>query len=299
MKIRILSGVACAAMVLSLAGSASAQFLYEADNQSGSINTFTPNGTQSTFASGLGYPMAVAFDSTGNLFEADGITGNVYKFNYNHGTLNPTPTLYSPGSGNFETEELALDSSENVFVVSTDGNVVKIAPNGVRTTVISGLNVPVGAAVDKSGNLFVAIQNDNAIIKITPGGTVSTFATYANGLSLPNGLAFDSAGNLLVANWAAGNVLKFSPNGTPSTVLTGVGFGLTFVVSDSAGDVFVSDQQTGQILEETAGGVEKTFASGLAAFGLAIQPVPEPSTLALAAIGSGVFLLRRVRARRG
>ena len=54
--------------------------LYEADFSNSAILKFTPDGTQSTFASGsLGLPVALAFDGNGNLFEADA-NGTIFKF---------------------------------------------------------------------------------------------------------------------------------------------------------------------------------------------------------------------------
>ena len=46
----------------------------------GSIYEFTPGGVQSTFASGLNAPYGLAFDSAGDLFVADGTSGNIYEF---------------------------------------------------------------------------------------------------------------------------------------------------------------------------------------------------------------------------
>src|SRR5215831_12247457 len=57
----------------------SAGNLFEADYNSGNIYKFTPGGVQSTFATGLAYPQGLAFDSAGNLFEADTYTGYIYK----------------------------------------------------------------------------------------------------------------------------------------------------------------------------------------------------------------------------
>ena len=51
-----------------------------ADQFSGNIYEFTPGGTRSTFASGLSYPVGLAFNSAGNLFEADYDSGNIYEF---------------------------------------------------------------------------------------------------------------------------------------------------------------------------------------------------------------------------
>jgi hypothetical protein len=45
----------------------------------GTIYEFTPSGTRSTFASGLGEPDGTAFDSNGNLFVADYGSGNIYE----------------------------------------------------------------------------------------------------------------------------------------------------------------------------------------------------------------------------
>ena len=47
-----------------------AEISFQADG-SNNIYKFTPNGTQSTFASGLNSPAGLAFNSSGDLFEAD------------------------------------------------------------------------------------------------------------------------------------------------------------------------------------------------------------------------------------
>ena len=58
-------------MVVFICSSAQAQNLFVSDNSSGNIYEFTPDGTQSTFASGLCYPAGLAFNSAGNLFVAN------------------------------------------------------------------------------------------------------------------------------------------------------------------------------------------------------------------------------------
>ena len=47
---------------------------------SGNIYEFTPGGAKSTFATGLTGPVGLAFNSAGNLFEADAGTGNINEF---------------------------------------------------------------------------------------------------------------------------------------------------------------------------------------------------------------------------
>ena len=56
---------------------AEAQNLFVSDNSSGNIYKFRPDGTRSTFASGLSYPQGLAFDSAGDLFVADGTATSI------------------------------------------------------------------------------------------------------------------------------------------------------------------------------------------------------------------------------
>jgi hypothetical protein len=66
-------GPVCAGAVLLISTNAQAQNLFEADYGSGQIYEFTPGGAQNTFASGLDGPWGLAFDSAGNLLEADAL----------------------------------------------------------------------------------------------------------------------------------------------------------------------------------------------------------------------------------
>jgi hypothetical protein len=59
------SGVICAGVVLLISSSAQAQNLFVSDYWGNCINEFTPDGTQSTFASGLNGPSGLAFGVAG------------------------------------------------------------------------------------------------------------------------------------------------------------------------------------------------------------------------------------------
>jgi hypothetical protein len=69
--------------------------------------------------------------------------------------------------------------------------------------------------------------------------------------------------------------------------------GLAF---NNAGDLFVADSSSGNIYEFTPDGVRNSFASGLEQpYGLAFEPVPEPSALGLLAVGATALLVCRRR----
>ena len=60
-----------------IASVAQAQNLFVTAFSEGKIYQITPSGAQSTFATGLNEPMGLAFDTAGNLFEADWGSGDV------------------------------------------------------------------------------------------------------------------------------------------------------------------------------------------------------------------------------
>jgi sugar lactone lactonase YvrE len=169
----------------------------------GSIYKYTPNGNRTTFASGLGTPVGLAFNS-GSLFVADAGSGTIYKFSPT-GSKSIFATGLSPNS-------LTFDTTGNLFETDETGNIYKFDSNGNRTTFASGVDVNgvVGLVFDGDGNLFVS--NGNSITKITPAGSPSTFAT---GLDMPNGLAFrpgipspilkigHSSPNTMVISWSS------------------------------------------------------------------------------------------------
>ena len=157
---------------------------------------------------------------------------------------------------------VTVNGAVNDLFASINGNgenggsfIYQYTPTGVQSIFASGLNHPRGVASDHSGNLFVATATfdgsayHGAIVKITPDGVQSTFATLSEQNFEPEGVAFDLAGNLFVMaindsdpNFAS-TIFKFTPGGVQSTFgsVPGEGFGLAF---DSAGNLFAADAGT-------------------------------------------------------
>jgi sugar lactone lactonase YvrE len=161
---------------------------------------------------------------------------------------------------------LAVDTKGDVFVADTVNNAVRmITPAGVTTTLAgqaaSGnadgagasarFDGPQGLAVDSSGNVYVADTENNAVRKITSGGTVTTLAGgtpgYADGsgsaakFSLPGAIAVDGTGTIFVADTGNSRIRSLTPAGLVTTLVsisspTGVALDLSgnlFAVSSS------------------------------------------------------------------
>jgi hypothetical protein len=155
--------------------------------------------------------------------------------------------------------------------------------------VVCAVAVMLNAFSAQAQNLFVTCNNGTSIFEYTPGGVQSTFTS--GGLVNPDGMAFDSAGNLFVVDWNVGAIYQYTPGGAQSTFASGLS-NPSDLAFDSAGNLFEADEASGNIYKFTPGGMRTTFASGLYdPEELAFQPVPEPSTLGLLAVGTIALLV--------
>ena len=127
-----------------------------------------------------------------------------------------------------------------------------------------------------NGNIFIADGTNQRIRKISPDGTVTTFAgTGAAGFvdgpaataqfSNPSFITFDKAGNLYVNDSQNKAIRKITPNGMVSTIVqAGTGAAVNFyyfggLAVDGIGNIYVS--QDADIFKITPTGVISLFAS--------------------------------------
>jgi sugar lactone lactonase YvrE len=161
-----------------------------------------------------------------------------------------------------------LFASINGVYENGAGSIYQYRPDGRNRVFASGLSQPRGVTFDHFGNLFVTNNTCETacqltIVKITPDGVQSTFATLSGDL-YGEDVAFDRAGNLFVmaqddtSPIFASTIYKFTPGGVQSTFgsLPGAGFGLAF---DKAGNLFAADWGSQTIYEFAPNGTQTTF----------------------------------------
>jgi uncharacterized protein (TIGR03437 family) len=233
------------------------------DGVSGVLTVIAGNGTHgfsgdngtATLAQ-LSFPSAVAVDSSGNVYIADGSGNRVRKVsNGIISTVAGTGTQGYSGDGASATAAqlyfptgVAVDPSGALYIADTDNNVIRKVVNGVITTIAGSgsqlgdngpatsaqLKSPAGLTLDSSGNLFIAEQGGNRIRKIS-NGVITTVAgngtagfggdnggALAAQLNTPEGVAVDNSGNFYIADTLNNRIRKVT-NGTITTVAgTGV-----------------------------------------------------------------------------
>lgn len=195
--------------------------------------------------------------------------------------------------------------SGNYNAVSTlAGNLTQGRNDGAGTA--ASFNQPSSMVTDAAGNLYVADYFNHLIRKITPSGTVSTFA--GNGtqstvdgtgvsasLAGPLGVAIDSHGNILVAEYTGHTIRKITPAGVVTTIAgsgtagfaNGVGTNAKFnmpgaLVIDANDNIYVGDINNKAVRKIDPLGNVTTYA--IDPPGIAM--VASPTSLALDASGN-------------
>ena len=201
-----------------------------------------------------------------------------------------------------QSPRIAVDSSGNVYATSQGNTIQKITAAGVITTfagttagssgsadgigAAAEFNRPTGAAVDSSGNVYVADTGNHTIRKITAAGAVTTLAGTAGSsgsadgtgaaarFNVPSAVAVDSSGNVYVADSGNHTIRKITAAGAVTTLAgtagssgsaDGTGAAARFnvpidVAVDSSGNLYVAERRNHTIRKITAAGAVTTLA---------------------------------------
>ncbi len=210
------------------------------------IFTFDSGGT-------IGSPVALTQGAAGMDF-ADAGTGtcttNGTSYAYSAGNTCTVNVTFTPRVAGLRNGAVLLQNGSGNTIATGyvygvgSGPQVSFLP-GSQITLGGGFGIPMGVAVDGSGNAFVADYRNNAVKEIPYGCvTTSCVKTLGNGFYQPSGVALDASGNVYVADSGNSAVKEILASGGYSTINTlGGGFYQpTGVALDASGNVFVADQ---------------------------------------------------------
>lgn len=242
--------------------------------------------------------MAVITERTGSgplVVDIDKGSGNSadafnYQYSFEVTTLAGSGTAgYNDGIGtgasfNFNgvRGQLSVDNDLNVYVadggnqrirkIAADGTVSTIAGSGINGYVdgpasAAQFNNPCGTTVDKDGNIYVSERNGHNIRKITPDGTVSTYARKDNGSGgneLTSVVVNSTTGEVYWSDFYGdgiyhlnnGNVEKIINHSLPCTITI-----------DKQGNIYATHYDDQQVWKYTYDGASATFDNGVAIAG--------------------------------
>jgi hypothetical protein len=146
------------------------------------------------------------------------------------------------------------------------GPQVAFVPGALTIVASTGLDHPLGVAVDASGNVYITDTTHNRVLKEAPSGaTYAESALPITGLNSPFGIAVDGAGNLYLADALNRRILKetVSPSGYTETVLVSTGLhSLSGVAVDGSGNVYYADAPSNSGSLGVQRIVKKTLSNG-------------------------------------
>ena len=258
-------------------------------------------------ARGFADPFGVAVDRAGNVYVADAGAHNRIRRISVDGVVSDLAGGAEgrrDGTGSaaaFHTPSgIALDAEGNLIVADTGNNAIrKVSMQGVVTTLAGDgtagfrdgpggqaqFNGPIGVAVDKAGNVWVADTYNDRIRRIGTDGVVSTMAgsgvpgtldgpATAAMFDTPSGIAVDQAGAVYVADTRAGAIRKLGLDGMVTTLVATLPDAddpwlrrpLALAVTRD-GFLYVGDMSRGRILQVTPAGA----LGGLTGIGIDID----------------------------
>lgn len=186
--------------------------LYGSNFAGNSVYKIAPDGTYSTFVSGLANPNGLAFDSQDHLYVVEYSGQNIHKYALD-GTLLQTFNITDGFPSNIIK---AHNSDAMIFTNVSDQSINKLEPNGTITKLFTGapLNTPVGLTYDNQGRLYVGNYIGREIYRLKNNGTVKYIATIPDsGTNFPYLAFITYANNLLWAtNYGEQKIYTVRPN---------------------------------------------------------------------------------------
>lgn len=229
----------------------------------------------------FGLPTGMVRDAAGNTYVADTNADRVRKIDPagRVSTIAGTGQVGPLGDGGAATSaslqdprSVAVDGTGNVFIADTsNGRIRKVDTAGLISTIAGGgTRAPVegapataalledlwGLAVDRAGNVYFGDADHRLIRRVTPQGTLSTFAGGGTAADRGEGgpatsatltmytgatLAFDAFGQLHISDAAGERVHKVDLNGIITTVVGAQGAIATPVEGRKATEVRMTD----------------------------------------------------------
>lgn len=243
-----------------LAGTGNVTVTVNGKTSSAGLFTYDTTWMGTTISNTIPNPEYLSIDDSNNLYVSS-TNSIVYKIT-TAGAINPFVAIpYPTGT--------AFDASGNLYVVSDGEYIYKVSPTGAATPFVTDLGYILGLAVDQSGNLYAANQNNNSVDMISPQGVVSVYdsnVSFCSGLAISNGKLYVAASDRPgITGSGIGIIFSMTQPENTSTFTSGFDYDgeaqLTFDISNNLYvTVFNQGNLQGNVLRISPDGTTTTLS---------------------------------------
>jgi hypothetical protein len=240
--------------------------IYVADSGICAVLRVQSQGPPIVVARGECLPQTPFYSLTGIAVSRSGIiavsetgTSNVYRI----ADGKPVPiTLTDPAKNPFGMPRaLAFDTAGNLIVLDLGLNAILRVSDGKATTVAL-VEVPSGACVDKTGAIVVISASKKQLVRVAPGGKVTTIA-QGPPFESPLAVTASADGTYVVADGYAGAIFRVTSDGNVSVLANGGPLKYpNGVAAEASGSFVVADPQAKAVFRVSPEGkVTTVYAS--------------------------------------
>lgn len=224
--------------------------IYFSDVAQGTVNRLENDGSVTHIVGNLREPEGMVFLPDGTMVIAEQGHNRLVRYDFASQTLSPFLPLPNE-TGHPGVDNITFDAATQTILVpdSPNGTLLRVSLDGtIVQTLARGMARPVGAAIEGDGNLLVADENANAILRVPAEGGAprviarmpvpddvivdATGQIYAiargdhaihqissrtgadsifwRGLAGPQGIIFDADGNLIVTDPGHHRIVKIA-----------------------------------------------------------------------------------------
>jgi sugar lactone lactonase YvrE len=219
--------------------------VYVSDVAAGTIKQYTQDGRLNLVLSGLSSPEGMAFFPDGSMIIAEQGTNRLLRYDVTSNTLAPFLNLVN-NTDQLGVDGILWDGSNLIVPDSPNGAVLAVSADGkIVRQLASGLVRPTGAWAEPDGNLLIADEFGNVILRLYPDGSLEKIAD----LSVPDDVVEDSNGNIFAVTLGDNAVHVITAQDKADVTLVNGLDNPQGIIFDREGNLIVTDSGHRQLLK--------------------------------------------------